>query len=184
MRADDPFEKVLAAARAGAEWAWTRIYQELAPKITGYLAAHGAVDPEDMTGEVFLQIVRGLPGFSGGERDFAAWTFTIAHRRMIDELRSRSRRPVEVSDAGVPEQGSAGGAEQALEARMAETAVRRAIDELPPDQRSVMLLRIIGDLTIEEIARALGKRPGAVKALQRRAVLRLEGAYPSWRPER
>jgi len=47
-----------------------------------------------------------------------------------------------------------------------------------------MLLRIIGDLTIEEIATALGKRAGAVKALQRRALRRLEGAYPSGRAQR
>lgn len=67
---------------------------------------------------------------------------------------------------------------------MALAAVRAAIDELPPDQRSVVLLRIIGDLTIEEIARAVGKRPGAVKALQRRGLRRLERAYPFGRPER
>jgi DNA-directed RNA polymerase specialized sigma24 family protein len=48
----------------------------------------------------------------------------------------------------------------------------------------VLLLRILGDLTIEEIARAVGKRPGAVKALQRRALKNLEKAYPfaaAWR---
>ena len=58
------------------------------------------------------------------------------------------------------------------------------IDELPPDQREVVLLRIIGDLTIAEIARAVGKRPGAVKALQRRGLRRLERAYPFGRLER
>ena len=56
--------------------------------------------------------------------------------------------------------------------------MRAAIDALAPDQRAVILLRIIGDLTIEEIARAVGKRPGAVKALQRRGLRRLEEAYP------
>ncbi|MEA2298605.1 MAG: polymerase sigma-70 factor, subfamily [Solirubrobacteraceae bacterium] len=184
MGTDDPFDDLLAAARTGAEWAWTRIYQELAPKVTGYLAGHGAADPENLTGEVFLQVVRGLPGFSGGERDFAAWTFTIAHRRMVDQLRRQSRRPVEVADAEAGDRGSGGAVDEEVEARLAEISVRRAIDELPADQRSVMLLRIIGDLTIEETARAVGKRPGAVKALQRRALRRLERAYPSGRPER
>ena len=55
---------------------------------------------------------------------------------------------------------------------------------VPPDPRAVILLRIIGDLTIEEIARAVGKRPGAVKALQRRGLKRLEGAYPFDGPRR
>jgi RNA polymerase sigma factor (sigma-70 family) len=171
---------VLSAARAGAEWAWTCIYDELAPTIVGYLRAHGAADPEDVAGEVFLQIVRGLPAFSGGEQEFRAWAFTIAHRRLIDDLRRRGRRPVDPASADVIERaaGAGGDVHEEATARIADVAVRAAIDGLAPDQRSVMLLRIIGDLTIEEIARAIGKRPGAVKALQRRALRRLEGAYP------
>jgi len=183
---DDPFDDVLSAARAGAEWAWKRIYDELAPKIVGYLRAHGAADPEDVAGEVFLQVVRGLPDFSGGRREFGAWTFTIAHRRLVDDLRRRGRRGVEAAPADVVERaaGAGGDVHDEGEARIAHASVRAAIDELPSDQRSVVLLRIIGDLTIEEIARALGKRPGAVKALQRRGLRRLERAYPFERLKR
>jgi RNA polymerase sigma factor (sigma-70 family) len=183
---DNEFDDLLRSARAGAEWAWTRIYGELAPKVVGYLRAHGAGDAEDVAGEVFLQVVRGLPDFSGGKREFSAWTFTIAHRRLVDDLRRRRRRPVEASPADVVERaaGAGGDVGEDAEARMAHAAVLAAIDELPPDQRSVVLLRIIGDLTIEEIARAVGKRPGAVKALQRRGLRRLERAYPFGRPER
>jgi RNA polymerase sigma-70 factor (ECF subfamily) len=183
---DGPFDQVLYSARAGAEWAWTRIYEELAPKIVGYLRAHGAADPEDLAGEVFLQVVRGLPAFGGGEREFRAWTFTIAHRRLVDDLRRRRRRRVEVAPADVIEwaAGAGGDVYEDGEAQMADASVRAAIETLPTDQRSVVLLRIIGDLTIEEIARAVGKRPGAVKALQRRALRRLEEAYPFERLER
>lgn len=178
--AADPFDDVLLAARAGAEWAWTRIYNELAAKVAGYLRGNGAADPEDLTGEVFLQVVRGLAGFNGDWRDFRAWTFTIAHRRLIDELRRLGRRPADLAGVDAIEQaaGLGGDVHEEAEKRMAHAAVRAAIDDLPADQRAVMLLRIIGDLTIEDIGRALDKRPGAVKALQRRALLRLEGAYP------
>ncbi len=171
---------MLLAARGGAEWAWARIYAELAPKVVGYLRAHGSADPEDVAGEVFLQVVRGLPSFSGGERDFRAWTFTIAHRRLVDDLRRRRRRRVEAAPDEVVERaaGAGGDVEADAQEQIAQAAVRAAIDELPPDQRSVVLLRIIGDLTIEEIARALRKRPGAVKALQRRGLRRLKGTYP------
>lgn len=177
---DDPFDDVLLAARAGAEWAWTRLYEALAPKVVGYMRAHGAADPEDLAGEVFLQAVGGLAGFIGGEREFRAWLFTIAHRRLVDDLRRRRRRPADASSADVVEHAAGAGGDVAreAEARMSDAALRAAIDELPTDQRTVMLLRIIGDLTIEEIARAVGKRPGAVKALQRRALIRLERAYP------
>jgi RNA polymerase sigma-70 factor, ECF subfamily len=181
---DDGFDDVLSAARAGAEWAWTRIYDELAPKVVGYLRARGAADPEDVAGEVFLQVVRGLPDFSGGKGEFSAWVFTIAHRRLVDDLRRRRRRPVEVAPGEAIERAAGGDVNEDAEAQMADASVRAAIDELPPNQRSVVLLRIIGDLTIKEIARAVGKRPGAVKALQRRGLRRLERAYPFGRRER
>lgn len=180
MPGAEPTDEVLLAARAGAEWAWRRIYDDLAPSVAGYLRARGAAEPEDLTGEVFLQIVRGLGGFAGDGRDFRAWVFTIAHRRWVDDVRSRGRRPVAPAP---PERieaaaGAGGDVESEAQARMADAAVRAAIDELPEDQRAVMLLRALGDLTIEQVATALGKRVGAVKALQRRALRRLERAYP------
>jgi RNA polymerase sigma-70 factor (ECF subfamily) len=186
MRPGARFDEVLTAARAGAEWAWSQIYADVAPKVVGYLRAHGAPEPEDAAGEVFLQMVRGLSGFEGGEREFRAWTFTIAHRRLVDTLRQRSRRPADATPEEVIQAaaGSGGDVPAQAEARIGDARVRAAIDDLPPDQRSVVLLRIIGDLTIEEIARAVGKRPGAVKALQRRGLRRLEGAYPFGRPQR
>jgi RNA polymerase sigma factor (sigma-70 family) len=174
------FDNVLFAARAGAEWAWARIYDELAGPVAGYLRAHGAADADDLVGEVFLQVVRGLDGFSGPEPAFRAWVFTIAHRRLVDDVRRRSRRPVTPVEPVTLERaaGEGGNVEEEAFAGLDLARVREAIDGLPRDQRSVLLLRIIGDLTIEQIAEALGKRPGAVKALQRRALRRLEGAYP------
>jgi RNA polymerase sigma-70 factor (ECF subfamily) len=135
---------------------------------------------------VFLQVVRGLERFDGGEHEFRAWVFTIAHRRLVDDLRRRARRPVVAAPPDVVQRaaGAGGDVREDAAAALDEAAVRAAIAELPPDQRAVLLLRIIGDLTVEEVARAVGKRPGAVKALQRRALRRLEGAYPSAPHER
>ena len=176
----DAFEQVLFAARAGAEWAWERLYAELAPGVRGYVRANGAADPDDLVSEVFLQVVRGLDGFRGEEPAFRGWVYTIAHRRLVDDLRRRSRRPstpVEPGTlAGVELAG--GDVEDEAHAAIDEERVRAAIDTLPADQRAVLLLRILGDLTIEQIAEAVGKKPGAVKALQRRALRRIEGAYP------
>ena len=174
------FDDVLAAASAGAEWAWERIYGALAPSVAGYLRANGAPDAEDLTGEVFLQVVRGLDRFEGGEAAFRAWVFTIAHHRLVDELRRGARRPVSPADAHELEllAGPGGDVHDEAVAQLDAAAVREAIAALPPDQRSVLLLRILGDLTVEQVARAVGKRPGAVKALQRRALARMERAYP------
>jgi RNA polymerase sigma-70 factor (ECF subfamily) len=75
-----------------------------------------------------------------------------------------------------------------VEADVVEAATRRELrsllDQLTPAQRDVVLLRVFGGLKIEEVARALGRRTGAVKALQRRAfetlkVLLEQREYPS-----
>jgi RNA polymerase sigma-70 factor (ECF subfamily) len=172
----DDFRSVLAAARMGEEAAWERIYRSLAGSVIGYLRARGAADPEDLAGEAFLQIVRDLDRFAGDERDFRAWAFTIVHRRLIDDRRRRARRPA-VADGPVPEV-AAGDVRADASARLERAAVLDVLAGLPVDQRTVLLLRILGDMTIEEIASAVGKRPGAVKALQRRGLRRAARAYP------
>ena len=176
------FESVLSAARAGADWAWGRIYADLAGPVVGYLRAHGAAEPDDVAGEVFLQVVRDLPRFSGDERDFRAWVFTIVHRRLLDERRRRARKPASALPEGFD---PAGGdvAEDATEL-LDRARVVELLADLPPDQRSVLLLRILGDMTIEEVAAAMGKRVGAVKALQRRGLKRVQKAYPYGDPRR
>jgi RNA polymerase sigma factor (sigma-70 family) len=165
------FTVLLAAAREGNEAAWAEIYRELAPAVLGYLRASGAAEPDDALGEVFLQIARDLANFKGDEQRFRSWVFTIAHHRMIDAGRRRSRRPVDLvaEPPEPPGPPAADVSEQAL-ARLGDEEVRRVLQALSPDQRSVLLLRVVGGLTAEEAARALGKRPGAVKALQRRGL--------------
>lgn len=170
MALGHPFTDILTAARAGADWPWTAIYRDLAPPLIGYLRARGAPESDDLAGEVFLQLVRDLPGFEGDERDFRAWVFTIAHRRLLDDHRYRARRPVEPAPAELFASEPGGNAEEEALRKLSAERVRLILARLSPDQQSVLLLRILGDLTVEEVARVLEKPPGAVKALQRRGL--------------
>lgn len=165
------FDRVLEAARAGAEWAWVELYRETAPAVSRYVRARGAPDPDDATGEVFCKVVRGLATFSGDERAFRAWTLTIARHHVIDDARRRARRPeMPVDDAALTKAGPAGDAELDAMSAFATERVREVFGGLSPDQRDVMLLRIVGGLTIDEVAGVIGRRPGAVKMLQSRAL--------------
>ncbi|MGI8775749.1 MAG: RNA polymerase sigma factor [Actinomycetota bacterium] len=166
----EEFEQVLQAARLGAPWAWDVIYRELAGKVTGYLRVNGAPDPEDLTGEVFLQIVRDLKNFDGDERAFRSWIFTVAHHRLLDERRRRGRRLTEVSVEGAEPPEPQGDTEAEAIARLGSAEALALLKALAPGQRDVLLLRVVGDLTVEEVARAIGRRPGAVKQLQRRGL--------------
>ena len=164
------FKELLAAARGGDEGAWAQIFRELAPAVLGYLRSNSAPDPEDIVGEVFLQVARDVEGFEGDERRFRAWVFTIAHHRLIDARRYAARRPVDlVEEPPEPEVGPDDAADEAL-ARIGADEVKRVLSCLTDDQQSVLMLRVIGDLTVDEVAKTIGKRPGAVKALQRRGL--------------
>ena len=88
-----PWDSLLAAAQSGAEWASDRISKELAPRVRGYLVSLGADDPDDLLGEVWLQVARNIGSFTGDEAGFRSWVFMIAHHRAIDEYRRRTRRP-------------------------------------------------------------------------------------------
>src|SRR5215831_18270393 len=87
------FEALLAAARAGRPEAWERVYRSLAPAVTGYLRMQGALEPDDLASEAFLGVFRSIGSFAGDEAGFRSWVFVIAHRRLVDERRARSRRP-------------------------------------------------------------------------------------------
>jgi RNA polymerase sigma-70 factor (ECF subfamily) len=171
------FDDVLAAALTGERGALEAIYRDLAPAVLGYARAQGSREPEDLAQEVFVGIVKGLGRFRGDEAAFRSWAFTIAHRRVQDERRRHYRRREELVDADTVDTmmaASAGGdAESEALVRSGTGWALEAIECLTPDQRDVVLLRILADLPVQQVARVLGKAEGAVKTLQRRALARL-----------
>jgi RNA polymerase sigma factor (sigma-70 family) len=176
------FASVLEAAQAGAEWAWSRLYNDIAGPVLGYLRTRGAVEPEDLVGEVFLQVARNLGTFRGDYPAFRSWVFTVAHHRVVDERRYRTRRPVDPGD--IPEGTLATGntEAEALE-QLATDEVIGLLATLTAEQRDVLLLRVVGDLSVDEVAKVVGRRPGAVKALQRRGLDSLRRVILTVTPE-
>lgn len=162
------------AAKSGADWAWGELYRELAGPVTGYLRSRGAPDPEDLCSEVFLQIARDIHRFEGDEDNFRSWVFVIAHRRLIDDRRARSRRPDTVDDGSAALEYEGGDVEEEVMAQLSEAGIAEVLGTLTDDQRNVLALRIIADLSLEETATVMNKRVGAIKALQRRALLSIK----------
>ncbi|MEA3020390.1 MAG: hypothetical protein QOI47_1914 [Actinomycetota bacterium] len=168
----DAFDPVLAAARLGEAWAFQRLFDWLARPVASYLRGAGVEDPDGIANEVFLRVFGGIERFEGTEGRFRSWVFAIAHNLVIDERRRQGRRPAQSTltpDAGP----AAPGADAAALVTIGDDRVRALLAGLPPDQRDVVLLRVIADFSIEETAAALGKRPGAVKSLQHRAMAAL-----------
>jgi RNA polymerase sigma-70 factor (ECF subfamily) len=160
-------------ARGGSVPAFERLYRATAGQVAGYLRWHGVGDVEGLTNEVFEQVHRNLGRFEGDGEAFRSWLFTIAHHRMVDDRRRAARRPQVDPGAEVDEEALVGDAESDAFEALGRERLGELLGHLSPGQRDVLLLRIVADLSIEDVAVALGKRPGAVKALQHRALASL-----------
>ena len=139
------------------------VYAALAPAVLGYVRSQGAAEPEDLLGEIFLQVVRDLPRFQGDDAALRRWVFTIAHHRLVDARRRAARRP-QVSDGPLPD-GVA-----TFPPDPFDSDLIRALAALTADQREVVALRFVADLPADAVAALTGRSVGAVKSLQHRAL--------------
>jgi len=159
-------------AQRGSIIAFEQLYHELSPSVASYLRWNGVSDVESLTNEVMAQVHRNLGRFNGDAPAFRSWVFTIAHHRMVDDRRANGRRPA-TTDAEVHEALVTGNAEEDALDSLSDHRLRSLLERLSPDQRDVLLLRIVADLALEDVAVALGKRRGAIKSLQHRALATL-----------
>ncbi len=179
MAIGERFPLVLTAAAEGADWAWAELYRDLAPSLLRFLTSQGAADPEDCLGESFIQVVRHMSTFEGGETEFRTWVFRIARNRLIDTWRRDKRRPSrsdeEVEIAADRVQQHSDPEPHSLQ----RAAVEEILAVLTPDQRAVLLLRYLHNFSIEETAAIVDKTEGAVRVLQHRAVKTLRRNLPA-----
>jgi RNA polymerase sigma-70 factor (ECF subfamily) len=178
MPSDRPFDEVLSAAKQGDEWAWEHIYRSISGRLVGYLTFRGAPDPEDQASETLLQVARNISSFDGDEKSFRSWVFVIAHRRLIDSRRSAGRRP-DTTNLDIDHPVPTGDVEEEALDRIAVVEIAHLLQRLTEDQRDVIVLRLLVDLSLEQTAEVLGKKIGSIKALQRRAIASLRQHFES-----
>ena len=165
------FRDVLSSARAGDGWAWRQLYRETAGPVERFLRARAVRDLDDVLGDTFLNVVRSIERFEGDEDAFRAWVFAIARNTAIDRERWLARRPASpVADEDLADLGPTGDVEADALDRLSLDHVRRVLDRLTAEQRDVLLLRILGGLTVEQVAAVVGRTAGAVKMLQARGL--------------
>lgn len=170
-------DEAVGRAIAGDGRAFDDIYRALAGPVYSYLTTQvrRREDAEDLTGQVFLEAMRGIRTFSGDGSAFRGWLFRIAHNRAVDLARRLARRPEGSLDEAEGIADAVATDDRAIDS-VSASLVWRAVDALPEQQRRVITLRLAGGLTSREIAEVLGKRIGTVKALQHRALVSLAKA--------
>lgn len=170
----EQLDALVDAARAGNGWAFERLWLEPSPSVVGYLRGRGVPDPDDVTSEVFLAAFQRLAEFDGDGPRFRSWLFTIAHHKGVDAVRRAARAPLVTGYEPSDDPRRTASAETTVVAADESDQVKALLAELSPDQADVMLLRVLGGLTVAEVASVTGRTEGAVKQLQRRAVARLQ----------
>ena len=168
----------LAGARRREPGAVTRVYTAYAPALFRFFLAAVGDRPaaEDLTSDVFKSAIEDLPRFRGPVEALGGWLFRIAHHDLSDYRRRQVRNLVQPLDDLLEEAALAGKVvdpEQLALDRVEGDRVLAALRQLTPDQREVLLLRLVANLTAPEVAGILNKSTDAVKALQHRGLASL-----------
>jgi RNA polymerase sigma-70 factor (ECF subfamily) len=156
----------------------TCLFRASNPALLRYLRHHAPDVAEDLLAEMWMAAAKHLPRFKGDAQDFRAWLFAVARRRVADHYRRRHRRPDEVgleSATDLPARGDT--EEEAIGSISAQLAIQALVRELPEDQAEVVLLRVVADLSVDQVAKIVGRSAGSVRVIQHRALRRLETSW-------
>lgn len=110
----------------------------------------------------------------GGETGLRSLVFSIAHARAVDSYRHKGRTPVTVSYVAESDERLEASAEDRVVESVGHSPIVQLVEKLNPDQREVILLRIVADLPLDNVATIMGKSVGSIKQLQRRALIALK----------
>jgi RNA polymerase sigma-70 factor, ECF subfamily len=172
-------EEVIRRARTGDPDALGQLWRSHHHLLLRYFRGKGMADPEDLASRVWIQVAVGLDRFEGGEADFRRWLFTIAARRRIDDIRAARRRREHMERerwTAAPLVAPSAG-EQAEQAEALDRALA-LVRTLPPDQAEAVLLRVVADLDVRQVAMIMQRSEGAVRVLVHRGLKRLSERIP------
>ena len=164
-------QALVQASQSGDADAFARLYDAYLARVYRYVyfRVSDKQVAEDIASDVFLRAWENLKRYRIGSSPFIAWLYRIAHNAVIDY--HRKKKPETLLQAvAVENMAAADKMEDRLELKLESEQLRRSLHHLTDEQQQVIILKFIGGLSTQEIARQMGKRQGAVRALQMRAL--------------
>lgn len=161
--------ELIQRAKAGDQEAFGELYERYVDRVFRMirLRVSTEVTAEDLTSEVFMKAWDGLDGYRERGYSFGAWLFRIARNLVIDHYRTaKESQPLEEAER----ESTTGGVEDSVARRELAEQIQGKLSALTEDQRAVLELKFLMGLSTDEVGRALGKRQGAVRALQMRGL--------------
>ncbi len=165
---------LIARAQAGDAAAFGELYTRYAKCILRYMYVRTR-EPElaqDLTQEVFVRVIKGIGGLQyRGEKLFLGWLYTIAGNVLVGQTR---RRQIAASSLDNTTDMVDPRGQDAVALLFERLSLQHALAQLTSEQQHVLMMKFFGGMTNQEIATAIGKTEGAVKALQHRAIQMLQ----------
>jgi RNA polymerase sigma-70 factor (ECF subfamily) len=170
--ANDTTDSALLVERArdGDGDAWDELYRATYPRLLAYVRRRLADDvARDIVGETMARAVESIDRYDPSRGRFEAWLFGICRMLLLQTARKAGR----ANRAPLPDGAEAVVASEGIVADEEATAMRVAYGRLSDDERELLDLRVIGALSAEEVGEILGRKPGAIRTAQSRALTRL-----------
>jgi RNA polymerase sigma-70 factor (ECF subfamily) len=141
---------------------------------------------EDLATDVFVRLIKKVDTFEWRGTALGAWLLIVARNLIADRYKSKPYQKEVHSGVGVDyasEYPAVGPSpEDVATDLITHETVIRMMDQLSPDQREVLRLRFLCEMSMEEAAAAMGKEVSSIKALQFRAVRSMRRLFPDGSP--
>ena len=151
------------------------LYESHFERVVRYIAARtgAGADAEDLASEVFLRALRSAGSFTETGAPLEAWLFRIARNISVDYFRRKSVRPANVPlDEQLPLEDPDSPSDE-VDRQEEVRLLEQAMSQLSEAQRDVLALRFGSQMTSQQAAAVLGKKPSAVREMQSAAIKRL-----------
>ncbi len=172
-RQRDDESRLIQRAKHGDKQAIGELYRRHVDVVYRYIWARvrDTLIAEDLTAQVFLKALEGLPTYEPSSKPFVAWLYRIAYARVVDYWRQQERRTeVPLDDTLLAHESRP---DDLLNAEADWSMAIDLLARLTDDQQDVLILRFIGEMSLAEVAETLNKTVGATKAIQHRALASL-----------
>ena len=169
-------EVTIESAEQGTDQGIVTLFRSFNPQLLRFLKNQAPNQYEDIASETWLAIAKGIANFNGNPHDFRSWMFSIARRKLVDHYRTAGKSKIAFENLRTrfSQEQSLNEADSSSEAAIsnlsAESAIEELVNQLPPHHAEVLLLRILGELSVEEVAKIVEKSPEAVRVIQYRAL--------------
>ena len=158
------------ALKRGDSSEWSRFVGDIGPKIVGYAHRMGSRDPDEVMGATLEAVARRIGEFEGGAGDLRSFVFSIAHARIVDDLRRNTRR----SEVSIENTLDLLEADEPNEETFSDPDLLAALERLPEEQHRMLELRYVIGLSTRETAKAIGKSEVATRVALSRAFAKLK----------